>query len=107
LHRLLDKLRRPPAKDSRLDITIAAYRQTFRRDEVSKRVYLWLLERCGIFKRIDTEEQRVLHNWGIELMENMGLTQGLNFDALVDAMLRFGIPKEAVDSDESQEGIIG
>jgi hypothetical protein len=104
LSKFLNRLLRQQDKDSRLDITIMAYRQTFRRDDVSKKVYIWLLERCGIFKRIDTEEQRVLHNWGIELMENMGLTQGLNYDALVESALRFSIPKEAVDSTESEEG---
>jgi hypothetical protein len=58
---------------------------------------IWLMERCGLFKRIDTEEQRVLHNWGIEMLENMGMTQGPNYRALVDAMLKLGIPEEAVE----------
>jgi hypothetical protein len=84
-------------RDSRLDITILNYRQTFMANENAKRVFVWLLERCGMFKRIDTEEQRILHNWGIELMENMGLTQGLNYDQLVESLARFTIPKEAID----------
>jgi hypothetical protein len=94
-------LRRP---DSRLDITVLAYRQTFLANEYSRRVFVWLLERCGVFKRVETDEQRVLHNWGIELMENMGLAQGLNYDRLVESMLRFPIPKEALDSAE-EEGV--
>ena len=103
MNKLLAKLRRQP--DSRPAITILAYRQTFNRDEYSRKVFVWLLERCGIFKRVETEEQRILHNWGIELMENMGLTQGLNYDALVELALKFGIPKDAVDT--VQEGISG
>jgi hypothetical protein len=57
-----------------------------------------------MLKRIETDEQRVLHNWGIELLENMGLTQGLNYDRLVEAMQRFTIPDEAVDA-EASEGV--
>jgi hypothetical protein len=51
-------------------------------------------------KRIDTEEQRVLHNWGIEMLDNMGMTQGPNYRKLVDAVLKFGIPEEAIDAKE-------
>lgn len=51
-------------------------------------------------KRIDTEEQRVLHNWGIEMLENMGMTQGPNYRLLVDAILKLGIPEEAIDGEE-------
>lgn len=104
MSKLLNRLLR---KDSRLDITILAYRQTFLRDENTRRVFIWLLERCGIFKRVETEEQRVLHNWGIELMENMGLIQGLNYDRLVESMQRLTIPKEAIDSTESEGGANG
>jgi hypothetical protein len=46
---------------------------------------------------IETDEQRVLHNWGIELLENMGLTQGMNYGALVESLLKLGIPDEALD----------
>lgn len=61
---------------------------------------VWLIERCGMMKRIDTEEQRVLHNWGIEMLENMGMTQGPNYRLLVDAILKLGIPEEAIDGEE-------
>lgn len=88
--------------DARPKITVLAYRQTFLRDEYSRKVFVWLLERCGMFKRVATEEQRVLHNWGIELLENMGLIQGLNYDRIVDAMTKFPVPDEAVDSQESE-----
>jgi len=101
LNKLLSKLLL--RKDSRLDITILAYRQTFLRDETTRRVFVWLLERCGMFKRVDNDEQRILHNWGIELMENMGLIQGLNYDRLVESMQRLTIPKEALDSAEGDE----
>lgn len=80
--------------------TIFNYRNVFGRDEGGKLVMIWFLERCGLMRRIENEEQRVLHNWGIELLENMGLTQGINYRALVDAVLRFGIPKEAIDQEK-------
>jgi hypothetical protein len=57
-----------------------------------------------MFKRIETDEQRVLHNWGIELLENMGLIQGLNYDRLVESMQRFTIPNEAIDPTGSEGG---
>lgn len=100
MNKLVSRLLR--RQDSRLDITISTYRHTFLRDEYSKKCFVWLLERCGMFKRVETEEQRILHNWGIELLENMGLTQGLNYDRLVEAMQRFTIPQEAIDSEESE-----
>jgi len=77
--------------------TIVIYRQVFQRDDAGRLVLVWLIERCGLMKRVDTEEQRVLHNWGIEMLENMGMTQGPNYRALVDAMLKLGIPDEAVE----------
>ena len=80
--------------------TIAIYRQAFGKDDAGRMAMIWFLERCGLFRRIETDEQRVLHNWGIELLENMGVTQGINYRALVDATLRFGIPKEAIDEEK-------
>lgn len=80
--------------------TIANYRNVFQRDEAGKLVMIWFLERCGLMRRIENEEQRVLHNWGIEMLENMGITQGFNYRALVDAVLRFAIPKEAIDQEK-------
>jgi hypothetical protein len=105
LKSLVNRLLRRP--DSRPQITVLAYRQTFLRDEYSRKVFVWLLERCGTFKRVETDEQRVLHNWGIELLENMGLIQGLNYDRIVDAMTKFPVPTEAVDSEESERASNG
>lgn len=68
--------------------------------EAGRVALIWYLERCGLMKRIETEEQRVLHNWGIELLENMGITQGINYRMLVDAILKFGIPNEAIDEEK-------
>jgi hypothetical protein len=97
---LVNRLLRRP--DNRTELTVLAYRQTFLRDEYSRKVFVWLLERCGMWKKVETDEQRVLHNWGIELLENMGLLQGLNYDRIVDAMSKFTIPTEAIDSQESE-----
>lgn len=102
MSKFLNRVLRKP--DSRLDITVLAYRHAFLRDEYSKKVFVWLMERCGMFKRIETEEQRVLHNWGIELLENMGLVQGLNYDKLVESMQMFTVPKEAIDTEVSEGG---
>jgi hypothetical protein len=55
-----------------------------------------------MFRRIENEEQRVLHNWGIELLENMGLTQGMNYKGVVDALLKLGIPDEAFDESQKE-----
>ena len=102
MSKLVNKLLR--RKDSRLDVTVHAYRHTFTRDEYTRQVFLWLFERCGILRRIDTEDQRVLHNWGVELLENMGLTQGMNYNQFVELLLKFGIPDEAIDA-RASEGV--
>ena len=98
--RVLDRLLN--RENARLKETIQVYRTVFgtapgTQGEVGRVVFGWLLERCGLFVRIETEEQRVLHNWGIELLENMGLTQGINYGGIVDALLKLGIPDEAID----------
>ena len=105
MNRLVSRLLR--RADGRPALTVLAYRQTFLRDEYTRKVFVWLLERCGMWKKVETDEQRVLHNWGIELLENMGLVQGLNYDRIVDAMTKFTIPKEAVDSEESERASNG
>jgi len=102
LDRLLNR------ENARLKETIQVYRTVFgtapgTQGEVGRVVFGWLLERCGMFMRIETEEQRVLHNWGIELLDNMGLTQGMNYKALVESILKLGIPDEALDPVEGQK----
>ena len=81
----------------RLRETILSYRRTFERDKISRQTLAWLLESCGLLRMVETEEQRVLHNWGIYLLENMGALQGLNYEDLVDAVLSLTIPEEAID----------
>lgn len=87
----------PEAK--RTEYTVALYRQAFGTPQ-GRIVLGWLLERCGFGRRVENEEQRVLHNWGIDLLENMGLTQGPNYKALVDSLLLQGVPEEAIDRGE-------
>ena len=96
--RVLDRLLN--REDLRLKETIQTYRNVFGTGH-GRVVFGWLIERTGLFRHIETDEQRVLHNWGIELLENMGLTQGMNYKGVVDALLRLGIPDEAFD-DESK-----
>jgi len=69
----LDRLLRRP--DARVKETVQIYRNVFGTGH-GRVVFGWLLERCGLFMRVETEEQRVLHNWGMELLENMGLRRG-------------------------------
>jgi len=88
---------RLPSKQSRRRETILTYRAAFERTDEGRQVLHWLLERCGLFEQIQTEEQRIMHNWGITLLDNMGMTQGFNYDRLIDALLSMTIPDEAID----------
>jgi hypothetical protein len=56
-----------------------------------------LLESGGIFKSIENEQQRAAHNQIVYLLENMGMTQGVNYDRLADLLLTLTIPDEAID----------
>ena len=86
-------------RQSRPKATILTYRAAFERTAEGRQVLAWLVERCGLFKKIESEEQRAIHNWGVYLLENMGITQGLNYDRLIDAILSLTIPEEAIDSE--------
>jgi len=81
----------------RLKETVLTYRAAFDRTKEGRQVLAWLIESCGFFRRIDTEEQKAAHNWGVYLLENMGITQGVNYSRLVDAILNLSIPDEAID----------
>ena len=82
-----------PQKPTPKFLTAALYRAPFTRDENGKLVLTWLLQRAGFLKRIDTDEQRMLHNWGIELLENMGvLDTDKNYRSVVDALLALPLP---------------
>ena len=98
--KVLDRLLRRP--DTRVKETVQIYRNVFGTGH-GRIVFGWLLERTGLLMHVETEEQRVLHNWGIELLENMGLTQGMNYGGIVDALLKLGIPDEAVDGESRQK----
>jgi len=93
--------RRP---EGRTRDTVAIYRTVFGKapgiqGDMGRQVFAWLVERCGLFQKIETDEQRILHNWGVELLENMGLIQGMNYRSLVDAIMQFGVPDEAIDKE--------
>jgi len=55
------------------------------------------LEGAGFLKVIETEEQKQIHNYGVRLLENMGMTQGVNYRRLVDMLLSLTIPEESID----------
>jgi hypothetical protein len=79
---------------------VLVYRAAFDRSEAGKAVLADLLESTGILRKIETEEQRVHHNWGVWLLENMAATQGMNYTELVEAILRLTIPDEAIVPEE-------
>ena len=85
-------------RDSRTKETVLSYRHTYGRDDISRWTFARLLESGGLFKRIDTEEQRAAHNYIVYLLENMGMTQGVNYDELANMLFSLSIPDEAVDS---------
>ncbi|MFH1742508.1 MAG: hypothetical protein ABIH23_26180 [bacterium] len=78
--------------------TILTYRAAFSRSEEGRQVLAWLLENAGFMKTIETDEQVQIHNYGIRLLENMGMTQGVNYKRLVDMLLTLTIPEESIDS---------
>ena len=62
----------------------------------------WLIHRLGsygLLQRIETDEQRHRHNMGIELLEDLGLLQGDNWQRLVDYMMTLPIPDEAIETE--------
>jgi hypothetical protein len=69
-----------------------------------REVFAWLLERTGVFRRVETEEQRTLHNFGIELLENAGMTQGPNYRRLAEELVRYPVPEEALDTEGMVNG---
>jgi len=89
--------RKPKPEHLRLRETVLTWRAGFERNDPGRDVLAWIIESCGFFKVIETEEQKAAHNWGVYLLENMGMTQGVNYRRLVDAMLNLTIPEEAID----------
>jgi len=84
-------------RDSRPRETILAYRKVYSDPQFGLWAFARLLESGGLFKRIDTEEQRAAHNVVVTMLENMGIPQGLNYDELARLVFNLTIPPEAVD----------
>jgi hypothetical protein len=84
-------------RDSRTKETILWYRHTYEKDQKSRWAFARLLESGGLFKTIETEQQRAAHNQIVYLLENMGMTQGVNYDRLAELLLALTIPDEAID----------
>jgi len=78
---------------------LLSYRNTFDRSADGKLVLKHLLGTYGLLSHVETEEQRIRHNVGVELLEHLGVVQGLNWDAFVDALLRLTIPNEAIEQE--------
>ena len=80
-------------------LTAALYRAPFTRDDNGKMVLVWLLKSSGFLQEIKNEEQRMLHNWGIALLQNMGiLGTEENYKRIVDMLL--GLPLPSADRKE-------
>ena len=75
-------------------LNAALWRAPFTREENGKLVLVWLLKNSGLLQEIKTEEQRMIHNWGIALLENMGiLGTEENYKRIVDALLALPLPE--------------
>ena len=89
------------ARGSRPKETILTYRAAFERTQEGKWAFARLLESGGLLKRIESDEQCAAHNMMITLLENMGMTQGVNateiYDRLGAMLLGLTIPDEAID----------
>ena len=95
--KLINQVRRLLRRDSRTRETILWYRNVYGRDAQGKWAFARLIEQGGLFKRIEGEEHRAAHNQLVYLLENMGMTQGMNYDKLAEFMLSLPIPDEAID----------
>ena len=89
------------ARGSRPKETILSYRAAYGRTQEGRWAFARLLESGGFLKRIDNEEQRATHNMMVTLIENMGMTQGVNaselYDRLAVLLLNLTIPDEAIE----------
>ena len=92
------------ASEKRPKTLIVAYRQVFDFSPAGKAVLGHLLGSYGLFQRIESDEQRARHNMGVELLEHLGAVQGLNYERLVESILKLTIPEEAI-SDEPPNGV--
>jgi hypothetical protein len=84
-------------RDSRTRDTILWYRHAYGKDEQSLWAFARLIESGGLFKRIENEEQRAAHNHIVYLLENMGMTQGVNYEKLAGMLFNLSIPDEVID----------
>ena len=49
------------------------YRNVFLENPNGRLVLNSLLQSCGLLRVIENDEQRILHNWGVYLLANLGL----------------------------------
>jgi len=69
------------------------YRNVFLENENGRLVLNSLLQQCGLLRMIGSEEQRILHNWGVYLLANLGLdtmsaTGMVDYGNVIDALAR-------------------
>ena len=92
-------LKRLMRKDSRTRETVLWYRHAYEKDKESRWAFARLVENGGLFRPILNEEQKAAHNALVYLLENMGMTQGLNYDMLAEMMLRLPIAEDSIDKE--------
>ncbi len=84
-------------RDSRTRETVLYYRKVYLDSPEGRWALARFFESCGLLRRIENDEQRVMHNQAVYLLENMGLTQGANYDRLCQLLGALTIPDEALD----------
>ena len=66
--------------------------------------YVWLLDDCGLLKRIENDDQRAIHNWGVNLLENAGAGMPLNRYGVLHAILNTILAGDIPDEDRRDDG---
>lgn len=78
-------------RDQQDRYTREMYRQVLLGNENGRVVLTFLMQTCGLLKEIKTDEQRTLHNWGVALLENMGMAKDSEVYArMIESLARMG-----------------
>jgi hypothetical protein len=69
------------------------YRNVFLESPNGRLVLNSMLQSCGLLRVVENEEQRILHNWGVYLLSNLGLdiatVKGVvDYNDLIDSLAK-------------------
>lgn len=78
---------------------MSLYRNVLLDNPNGRLVLNMLLRSCGLLKLVENEEQRVLHNWGVYLLYNLGLDHAeekglVDYTNLIDALAKIQVSKK-------------